>query len=114
VALHLDHVDDPDLLHAADAGFSSVMFDGGARPHAENDGGIAAAVAAGIRKVNIGTALNVALTGAVRSTLRADAALTDPRRYLGAGRDAMAEAVRRAALVVSDRPPVGSSLPGPV
>lgn len=36
-ALHLDHVTDLALLHqAADAGFSSVMFDAGAAPHEEN------------------------------------------------------------------------------
>ena len=37
VALHLDHVEDVDLLHrAADAGFSSVMFDASKLPFAEN------------------------------------------------------------------------------
>jgi fructose-bisphosphate aldolase class II len=37
VALHLDHVTDVDLLHqAADNGFSSVMFDAGALPYADN------------------------------------------------------------------------------
>lgn len=45
VALHLDHVDDVELLHqAAAAGFSSVMFDAGARPYAENVAGTRAAV----------------------------------------------------------------------
>ena len=44
-ALHLDHVTDPALLHqAADAGFSSVMFDAGAAPHGENIARTAAAV----------------------------------------------------------------------
>jgi fructose-bisphosphate aldolase class II len=52
-----------------------------------------AAVAAGIVKVNVGTALNVAMTAAVRSTLTTDPALVDPRRYLAAGRTAMADAV---------------------
>lgn len=52
-----------------------------------------AAVAAGIVKVNVGTALNVAMTAAVRTTLAADTALVDPRRYLSAGRTAMVEAV---------------------
>jgi fructose-bisphosphate aldolase class II len=50
------------------------------------------AIAAGISKVNIGTALNVALTAAVRSAL-ADAALVDPRKYLVPGRAAMTAAV---------------------
>ncbi|MET8966018.1 class II fructose-bisphosphate aldolase [Streptomyces sp. NPDC004074] len=37
VALHLDHVTDIGLLHqAADTGFSSVMFDAGALPYADN------------------------------------------------------------------------------
>lgn len=37
VALHLDHVEDMDLLHhAAEAGFSSVMFDASRLPYEEN------------------------------------------------------------------------------
>ena len=37
VALHLDHVEAEHLLHqSADAGFSSVMFDAGRLPYAEN------------------------------------------------------------------------------
>ncbi len=37
VALHLDHVEDEDLLHqAADAGFSSVMFDAGREEYQRN------------------------------------------------------------------------------
>ena len=37
VALHLDHVTDGDLLRqAAEAGFSSAMFDAGALPYADN------------------------------------------------------------------------------
>ncbi|MGA5702195.1 class II fructose-bisphosphate aldolase [Peterkaempfera bronchialis] len=51
------------------------------------------AVATGIAKVNIGTALNIAMTGAVRAHLAADPAAVDPRRYLAAGRSAMAAAV---------------------
>ncbi|GAA2072808.1 class II fructose-bisphosphate aldolase [Pseudolysinimonas kribbensis] len=64
------------------------------------DATIAAAVGAGIRKVNIGTALNVAFTGAVRETLAADAALTDPRKYLRPARDAMTDAVADLCRVV--------------
>jgi fructose-bisphosphate aldolase class II len=52
------------------------------------------AVAAGISKVNIGTALNVAMTGAVRAVLTADAALVDPRKYLAPARDAMSDSIR--------------------
>lgn len=52
------------------------------------------AVSAGIRKVNVGTALNVALTGSLRASLAADPAVTDPRRYLAPARTAMRDAVR--------------------
>ncbi|MFJ6068330.1 ketose-bisphosphate aldolase [Streptomyces tendae] len=196
VALHLDHVTDMGLLRAAaDAGFSSAMFDAGAQPYAENlaatraaaqwahgaglwleaelgyvggkpdapasahaagvrtdpeeaaryvaDTGVDAlavavgsshamtersasldhaligrlreavpvplvlhgssgvgddelrrAVRAGIVKINVGTALNIAFTGAVRETLAERADLTDPRPYVARGREAMAETVR--------------------
>jgi len=48
------------------------------------------AVRGGIRKVNVGTALNVAYTAAVRAGAGAP---TDPRKYLAPARDAMAETV---------------------
>lgn len=66
-----------------------------------------AAVAAGIRKVNVGTALNIAWTGAVREVLSADAALTDPRRYGRPGREAVADAVAAFCAVVA--PPATAS-----
>ncbi|MFD5885483.1 class II fructose-bisphosphate aldolase [Streptomyces sp. NPDC060334] len=50
------------------------------------DSELAAAVAGGIRKVNIGTALNVAMTEAIRTHLTP----ADPRPYLTAARTAMA------------------------
>lgn len=53
------------------------------------------AVSAGMVKINVGTALNVAMTTSVRSDLAGDPALTDPRRYLGPARDRMREEVRR-------------------
>ncbi|MFE2579188.1 ketose-bisphosphate aldolase [Streptomyces sp. NPDC059378] len=195
IALHLDHVTDVELLHqAADCGFSSVMFDAGALPYAENvsatasaarwahdaglwleaelgyvggkpdapasahaagvrtdpaeaadyaartgvdalavavgsshamtersatldqalierlreavpvplvlhgssgvpDGELRSAVRAGIVKINIGTALNISLTRVVRDTLDSLPALTDPRKYLGPARDAVATTV---------------------
>ena len=52
------------------------------------------ATRAGIRKINVGTALNVAFTAAVREAL-ADDTLTDPRRYLAPARDATAASVRQ-------------------
>jgi fructose-bisphosphate aldolase class II len=57
------------------------------------DDELRAAVAAGIAKINIGTALNLALTGSIRQTLEADSTLTDPRKYLAPARAAMAETV---------------------
>lgn len=58
------------------------------------DAELRAAVRAGMTKINIGTALNVSLTHAVRDVLREEPALTDPRRYLGPARDAVAATVR--------------------
>jgi fructose-bisphosphate aldolase class II len=199
VALHLDHVEDESLLRAAaDAGFSSVMFDAGTLPYDDNvaatreaaawahdnglwleaelgyvggkpsqpqrahaagvrtnaveardfvaatgvdalavavgsshamttrsarldaeliarlraavpvplvlhgssgvpDDELRAAIAAGITKVNVGTALNIAYTEALREELAADEAVVDPRRYLAPVRDAVTATV--AALV---------------
>jgi fructose-bisphosphate aldolase class II len=57
------------------------------------DEAIREAVDAGIRKVNVGTALNIALTGSVREVLAASGSLTDSRRYLAPGRDAIADTV---------------------
>jgi fructose-bisphosphate aldolase class II len=54
------------------------------------DGQLRDAVPSGIVKVNVGTALNVAFTGAVRKALLDDPAVVDPRRYLSGARDAMA------------------------
>jgi fructose-bisphosphate aldolase class II len=199
VALHLDHVEDTELLHqAADAGLSSVMFDASAMDYAGNvaatraaaewahahglwleaelgevggkdgahapgartdpaeaaaftaatgvdalavavgsshamttqtarldhalitrlagavpvplvlhgssgvpDGELAQAVRYGIVKVNIGTAVNVALTGAIRTWLSAHPDAVDPRKYLVPARDEVAAAVTRLITVVA-------------
>lgn len=53
------------------------------------------AVEAGMTKVNIATHLNQVFTTAVRETLAAQPKLVDTRRYLGAGRTAMAGEVAR-------------------
>ncbi|MFD9792679.1 ketose-bisphosphate aldolase [Streptomyces sp. NPDC059070] len=198
VALHLDHVKRDDLLRqAADAGFSSVMYDGGQLPYEQNlaatraaadwahtqglwieaelgevggkngqppldahapgartdpeqarafvaetgvdalavaigsvhamttrtatldhallarldgalnvplvlhgssgvpDEELAAAVAGGMAKINIGTALNLAMTDAIRAYLAANPAAVDARSYLTVGRQAMADTVTR-------------------
>jgi fructose-bisphosphate aldolase class II len=60
------------------------------------------ALAAGIVKVNIGTALNVACTAAVRARL-VDRELVDPRRYLGPAITAMAAEVEHLIAVVAGR-----------
>lgn len=62
---------------------------------------LADAVVAGITKVNIGTALNVAMTRAVRRSLEADASVVDPRGYLAAARDEITVTVRGLLAVVS-------------
>lgn len=59
------------------------------------------AVATGIVKVNVGTALNIGMTRAVRATLDAAPALVDPRQYLGPARDAVARTVRDLIEVIS-------------
>jgi fructose/tagatose bisphosphate aldolase len=68
-------------------------------------------------KVNIGTALNAAFTGAVRDTLAAAPATVDLRFALTAARRAMADAVtsaqartRPATGEAADRPGAGRSL----
>ncbi len=58
------------------------------------------AIAAGIVKVNVSTHFNGVFTRAVREALAADPELVDLRRYLGAGRRAMAvEAQRMLTLI---------------
>lgn len=54
---------------------------------------LAAAVRHGMVKINIGTALNIAFTGAARAYLEANPEAVDPRKYLTPGRDAMADVV---------------------
>jgi fructose-bisphosphate aldolase class II len=57
------------------------------------DGELAAAVAGGIAKVNVGTALNIAMTGAIREFLAEHPDVVDPRKYLSGAREAMVRAV---------------------
>jgi fructose-bisphosphate aldolase class II len=59
------------------------------------------AVRCGIVKVNVGTALNLAFTGAVREALAADVAVVDPRKYLSKARDAMAATVAQFLTVLA-------------
>ncbi|NTW41718.1 MAG: fructose-bisphosphate aldolase, partial [Cellulomonadaceae bacterium] len=59
-----------------------------------------AAVRAGVRKVNVGTALNVAYTAEIRRLLDGDSRVTDPRAYLAQARDAVSESVLRLCALV--------------
>lgn len=64
------------------------------------DDALRAAVRAGIVKVNVGTALNVAYTGAVRSAMAADDAV-DPRKALRSARAAIGDTVAHLLDVIS-------------
>ncbi len=59
------------------------------------------AVAGGLVKINIGTALNIAFTGAVRSVLDRDEKVVDPRKYVAPARDAMAATVAHFLKIVT-------------
>jgi fructose-bisphosphate aldolase class II len=59
------------------------------------DRDLAAAVGAGMAKINIATQLNKVFTSAIRDYLSAEPAVVDPRRYGAAGRDAVASEVAR-------------------
>ncbi|MGI5373414.1 class II fructose-bisphosphate aldolase [Streptomyces sp. CA-251387] len=57
------------------------------------DDELTTAIAGGIAKVNIGTALNQAMTGAIREFLAAHPEAVDSRKYLSVGREAMVRTV---------------------
>ena len=67
------------------------------------DADLRRAVLAGIRKVNIGTALNLSWTGAVRDWLADHPDDVDPRKYSAHARDATAAVVAHLCEVVSAR-----------
>jgi len=85
IATLADRLDVPLVLH----GSSGVP-----------DAVLAEAVRAGMVKINIGTILNTAFTGAVREVLGADEAVVDPRTYIKPGREQMAQVVQRLARIV--------------
>jgi fructose-bisphosphate aldolase class II len=64
------------------------------------DDELRAAVEGGIAKVNVGTALNIAMTGAIREFLAARPEAVDSRKYLSVGREAMAQTVARLIAVL--------------
>lgn len=57
------------------------------------DDELSQAVRGGIAKVNVGTALNIAMTAAIREFLAAHPDAVDSRKYLSVGREAMARTV---------------------
>ena len=63
------------------------------------DDQLRAAIGAGIRKVNVGTALSLAATSELRASLAAAPDAIDPRRYLATGREAMADVVAHLCAV---------------
>ncbi|MFU0243502.1 class II fructose-bisphosphate aldolase, partial [Streptomyces scabiei] len=69
------------------------------------DAELAAAVAGGIAKVNVGTALNIAMTGAIREHLAARPEAVDSRGDLTAGREAMVRTVATLIQVVTRAAP---------
>ncbi|TDT38952.1 fructose-bisphosphate aldolase class II [Streptomyces sp. BK208] len=75
------------------------------------DDELAAAVAGGIAKVNVGTALNIAMTGAIREHLAARPDAVDSRDYLTAGREAMARTVTALIQVVARTAPPPAAAP---
>ncbi|MFF4231174.1 ketose-bisphosphate aldolase [Streptomyces sp. NPDC001820] len=83
----LDHTLIADLRHAVPVPL--VLHGSSGVPDEE----IRRAVAAGMVKINVGTALNTAFTGAVRAFLEADPSTVDPRKYLVPAREAMAGTV---------------------
>ena len=64
------------------------------------DAALAAAIRAGMTKINVATQLNKAFTAAIHGCLAADPSLVDPRRYVAAGRDAIATEVARLLRVI--------------
>ncbi|MDQ1580991.1 MAG: fructose-bisphosphate aldolase, class [Microbacteriaceae bacterium] len=67
------------------------------------DSEITQAASEGMVKINIGTALNVVYTGAVRSFLLADVVSSDPRTFLRGGRVAVANTVTHYLKVIAGR-----------
>ncbi|MBN0043617.1 ketose-bisphosphate aldolase [Streptomyces actuosus] len=74
------------------------------------DGELTAAVAGGITKINIGTALNIAMTGAIRDFLAAHPDAVDSRSYLSVGREAMARSVERLIGVLAGGRPTAPAV----
>lgn len=68
-----------------------------------DDEGLRLAVAAGMAKVNIATRLNQVMSEVVRARLAAAPEITDPRRYLGPAREAVAVEVAHLLSILAER-----------
>jgi fructose-bisphosphate aldolase, class II len=77
------------------------------------DRDLAAAVGAGMTKINIATQLNKVFTSSVRNYMSAEPAVVDPRRYGAAGRNAVASEVARLLDLLSARSIVQEETVGP-
>lgn len=66
-----------------------------------DDDELRAAITAGMTKINISTHLNGLFTAELRSALRADTTVTDPRKYVARGRNAIAAEVARISTVLA-------------
>jgi fructose-bisphosphate aldolase, class II len=77
------------------------------------DRDLAAAVGAGMTKINIATQLNKVFTLAVRDCLSAEPAAVDPRRYGKVGRDAVASEVARLLDLLGSKSIVQEETVGP-
>ena len=91
----LDH----DLIAALAAAVAVPLVLHGSSGVADDE--LRRAVAGGLTKINVGTLLNRAFTASVRAGLEARPDLVDPRRFLGPARDAMADAVAGALVVLA-------------
>ncbi|KAD4059582.1 fructose-bisphosphate aldolase [Arthrobacter yangruifuii] len=66
------------------------------------DGELTLAARAGMVKINIGTALNIAYTSATRRFLDSNPSVVDPRKYLMPSRDAIAGTVEHSLKILAD------------
>jgi ketose-bisphosphate aldolase len=66
-----------------------------------SDADLQLAVKAGMRKINIATHLNALFTQQVRTELDKNLTLTDPRKYIGAGRESVSNEVARLIKLLS-------------
>jgi len=87
------------LIHAIAAKVAVPLVLHGSSGVPDHD--LRAAAGAGMRKINVGTALNVAYTGALRTYLAENPDATDPRPYLSLARTDMARTVTALIRVIS-------------